>query len=106
MSEIKEYRVIDIWYDKKLVFPKKKNKSDVINNFLCDVFADIGLKLEFTSHAFKVIKRRCDRILEKIRDNKQHQKPQYNGFPDPEKIFCSESEFPELFKTTKTATTR
>ena len=96
MSEITEYKVIDIWHDLELVYPKKNDKSEVINNFLGVVFADSGLKLEFSSPKFKVVKQRCLRILDKIKDNKAHHKPKYHGFPDPEKIFFSESEFPEL----------
>ena len=105
MSQITEYKLIDIWYDKELVFPNKKNQlGAVIDNFLCDVFADSGLELDLSSPKYKtVVKRRCERILEKVRDNKKHQKPKYNGFSDPEKIFWSESEFPELLKTTATA---
>ena len=100
MSEISitEHKVIELWYDLEYVYTKR-NKSEILDNFLGDVFSDCGLKLtEFSSPAFKTIKRRCERIIDRIRDNKQHQKPQYHGFSDPEKTFFSEREFPQLCK--------
>ena len=64
-----------------------------------DIFSDSGLKItEFRSSAYKTIKVRCERIINKIRDNNQHQKQKYYNFPDPEKTFFSESEFPGLCK--------
>ena len=98
MYLIKEHKVIDIWYDLNLVFTNS-NRTEVIETFLSQIFADIGLKIaELTSDVFKVVKRRCERIVDKIRSNKRSQKSKYNGFPDPEKTFFDESEFTNLFK--------
>ena len=97
MSVITEYKVIDLWHDSNLVFTNK-NKPDVLKKFLCRIFADVGLELtEFSSLSYRNIRRRCERIIEKIKANKKHSKSKYDGF-DPEKIFFRQSEFPELFK--------
>ena len=95
---ITEHNVIDIFQDSKIVFTNK-NKSDVIENFLGDVFSEYGLKIsEFDSLPYKAIKQRCVRIIDKVKANNKYKRPKYYGFSDPEKTFFSETEFPKLCK--------
>ena len=101
-QKITERRVIDIWYELKLKITKT-NYTDVVEHFLCQILGDCGLKVAETtsdknSAAYKTLKRRCDRIIHKVRLNKRDKKSKYNGYSDPEKLFVCESEFPKLFK--------
>ena len=95
--KITEHDVINFWLKLDLSFTSK-NKSVVIKDFLCQIFTDSGLKISFDSPDYKTIKRRCERIIDKIKENKRNKQPKYYGFSDPEKIFFSESEFPNLCK--------
>ena len=98
MSVITEHKVIDVWQNLNLVFTYK-NKSEVIENFLCQIFAELGLEFsEFSFPAHKLIKQRCVRIIDKLKANNRNKKPNYYGFFDPEKTFFCESEFPDLLK--------
>ena len=77
MFVITEYTVIDFWLKLNLNFTKK-NKSKVFENFLCQLFTDSGLELlEFNSRAYNIIKHRCTRIVDKIKDNKRNKQSQY-----------------------------
>ena len=98
MSIITEYNVIDFWHILNLSFTNK-NKAAVIESFLCQLFANSGLELTgFGSPAYRALKHKCVRIVDKTKANKRNKQSKYYGFSDPEKIFFCESEFPELFK--------
>ena len=93
--EISEIEVVDTYYLLKLSsrYPRDPKK---LNKRLADLFANFGLKIaKFNSAPFKTIQSRYNRIVEKIGSNKSCKKDRHFGFI-PEKLFFSESEFPDL----------
>ena len=93
MSEIikiSEYQVVDSWFSLKL---KRKCSQDCLKL----LFADHGLKiLDFQSEVFKTVRRRYVRILDQLLLNKKNSYiSKYRGL-DPDKVFFSSDEFPEL----------
>ena len=94
MSKITEYQVVDDYFELNLVNYKDDPKKIVKS--VTDIFANHGLEIvQFDSLAFKNIKTRYNRILKIILDNNRHGKPKYHSF-NPEKLFFSASQFPDL----------
>ena len=105
MVQIKEIEVVDIYYDSKIGATYRTNPDRIFLG-LKDVFYTSGLRLVgVETPAYTTIKRRYERILEKIRANKKASRTRYQTF-DSEKIFFCDSEHPEICANETTATAR
>ena len=102
--EISEIEVVDTYHlltlGSSYVYDPKK-----ISKCLTDIFAHFGLKIaKFDSAAYNTIQMRYNRIVKKIKSNQSAtRRDRHFGFI-PDKLFYSESDFPDL--CTKETSTR
>ena len=102
MFQIKEIDVVDSYYKLDIATTYKYDPQRIAKGLL-DVFADFGLKIvEIGSEAYKVIRKRYIRVLDRIKSNKSHAKARYDNFDQEKLLFCS-TEYPNLCDNNSTA---
>ena len=101
--EINEIELVDTYYSLEL---SSSYVSDPhrIRKSLADIFAWFGLKINsFNSASYNTIQSRYNRMVKKILSNKKARRDRHYDFI-PDKLFFSESDFPELCTKKETAT--